>query len=378
MRPYTVCLLFLASFLAFAAPAQAHRPSDAFLSLTVSDSTVEGSLEIALRDLNYVIGLDADLDDAITWRELKAQHEAVAAYALARLKISSEDASCTPRTVEQLVSKHRDGSTFAVLRFAAECAQPVDVLQLDYNLLFDVDPLHRGLVQVEGAGKTHTAIFSPERRSWRLQLASPDTWQQVVTYLREGVWHIWIGIDHVLFLLSLLLPAVRRFVKGGWEPVDSLRYSFIEVAKVVTAFTFAHSITLGLATLGWLDLPSRLVESIIAASIVLAALNNIFPVVTRGLWVVAFGFGLIHGVGFAGALQDLGLPSDALIVSLGSFNLGVEFGQLAIVSLFLPLAFGLRHTTLYTRVVFQLGSGAIAAVATLWLVERAFNVTLLT
>ena len=112
--------------------------------------------------------------------------------------------------------------------------------------------------------------------------------------------------------------------------------------KVVTAFTVAHSITLSLAALGVISLPSRLVESAIAASVVLAALNNVCPVVYGGRWIIAFCFGLIHGFGFASVLTDLGLPQDSLLLALVAFNLGVELGQLAIVAVFLPIAYALR------------------------------------
>ena len=145
---------------------------------------------------------------------------------------------------------------------------------------------------------------------------------------------------------------------------------------MVTAFTVAHSITLSLAALGIVSLPSRWVESAIALSVVLAALNNVFPVVAHGRWIAAFAFGLLHGFGFAGALQDLGLPAGSLALSLAGFNIGVELGQLAIVAAFLPLAFALRKTWSYRRLVLAGGSTAIAAVATVWFAERAFDVPL--
>ena len=143
--------------------------------------------------------------------------------------------------------------------------------------------------------------------------------------------------------------------------------------RVVTAFTAAHSITLTLATLGYVSLPSRWVESAIAASVVLAALNNVVPVFHGRRWMVAFGFGLIHGFGFASVLSDLGLPRDALALALVGFNLGVECGQLAIVALFLPLAFGLRRSWFYRRLVMAGGSLVIAALAAVWLCERLFE-----
>ena len=150
-----------------------------------------------------------------------------------------------------------------------------------------------------------------------------------------------------------------------------------EVLWVVTAFTVAHSITLTLAALQIVALPSRLVESAIAASVVLAAANNLWPLVERRRWLVAFGFGLIHGFGFASVLTELGLPKDALVLSLLGFNLGVEAGQLAIVAAFLPLAYLLRNTTLYLKGVFVGGSCLTLLVALVWLVERAFNLKLI-
>jgi hypothetical protein len=129
--------------------------------------------------------------------------------------------------------------------------------------------------------------------------------------------------------------------------------------------------------LGVIELPSRFVESVIAASVVAAALNNLCPLVVGRLWMVAFGFGLVHGFGFASVLADLGLPRDALAVALVGFNVGVELGQLAIVGAFLPLAFALRRSAFYLRWVMVGGSIAIAIVASLWLAERAFGIELI-
>ena len=160
------------------------------------------------------------------------------------------------------------------------------------------------------------------------------------------------------------------------SPTERFRYSFWDVFKVATSFTVAHSITLSLAALSVIVLPSRLVESTIALSVVLAALNNIWPLVHGRRWAVAFGFGLIHGFGFASVLADLGLPREVLLLALVGFNVGVELGQLAIISVFLPLAYAMRGSWAYRRVVFVGGSAVIALTATLWLVERAFDVKL--
>ena len=156
-----------------------------------------------------------------------------------------------------------------------------------------------------------------------------------------------------------------------------MRGALVDVAKIVTAFTVAHSITLTLATLGVVSLPSALVESAIAASVVLAALNNLFPLFQGRRWTMAFVFGLIHGFGFATVLGELQLPQGALVLALLAFNAGVELGQLAIVAVFVPLAYALRAGAFYRRVVLQAGSWAIAGLAAVWFVERAFSVELL-
>ena len=371
-------MVFLALMIAWfwSAPAVAHKPSDSYLTFTVRDQVVSGQWDIALRDLDYAIGLDADGDGAITWGELKGRHDAIATYALGHLRVSSGAEPCTAQAEEQLVDRHTDGS-YAVLRFSARCAARAPRLVLHYDLFFDLDAQHRGLWRAEHEGQTQIGIFASDHREHTLALDAPSRLAEFLDYGREGVWHIWIGYDHILFLLSLLLPAVLWRSGGHWVPVLGFRPALTEVVKVVTAFTLAHSVTLSLAVLKVIALPARLVESAIAASVLLAALNNLYPLVTSRRWLVAFGFGLVHGLGFASVLLDLGLPTGSLALALVAFNLGVECGQLAIVTAFLPLAYGARHTVLYARVVFQGGSLAILVLAALWLVERGLDLKLL-
>src|SRR5207244_7034040 len=168
----------------------------------------------------------------------------------------------------------------------------------------------------------------------------------------------------------LPLPAALVLDGGRWRAGTRFPPAFWDVFKIVTSFTVAHSITLSLAALGVITLPSRLVESAIATSVVLAALNNVFPLVHGRRWMVAFAFALIHGFGFASVLRVFGLPPGAPLIALVGFNLGVEVGQLAIVSTFLPVAYALRASWFYRRLVFLGGSMAIAAVSGIWLIER--------
>lgn len=378
-RTYRTLALVASLFIALInGVAFAHKPSDSYLKLDVDGATIEGQWDIALRDLDYAIGLDGNQDDAITWGEVRAKHDEIAAYALSRLTLGPADASCVRGMREHLVDNHSDGA-YAVLRFTADCPMAPAVLDIDYRLFFEIDPQHRGLLNLTSQGINQIGIFSADEPVQHFTLAESSRFEQFVEYLEEGVVHIWAGFDHILFLMALLLPAVlapsaRSGETGNGSP--GLRAALWGVLKIVTAFTVAHSITLSLATLGVVSLPSRLVESAIAASVVLAAINNIYPIVRRGLWIIAFCFGLIHGFGFASVLGDLGLPRGSLLLALLAFNLGVEVGQLAIVALFLPLAFMLRDTLFYRRAVLVGGSSCVAIIAALWLTQRAFDVVL--
>ncbi len=370
MRILPAVLLLLAGL------AHAHKPSDSYLTLYADGRTLRGQWDIALRDLEYAIGLDADGDGVITWGELRAKHAEIDAYALARLAVTADGQPCRLAPTAHLVDDHTDGA-YAVLRFDAQCAGASRLrIAVEYSLFFDLDPTHRGLLRADLGSGTQTAVLSPQRPRIELDLQKRTLLEQFGDYLREGVWHIWIGFDHILFLLSLLLPSVLAPAARAWQPAERFSGSFWDVFKIATSFTVAHSITLSLAALSVIQLPSRLVESAIALSVVLAALNNLWPLVRSRRWLVAFGFGLVHGFGFASVLADLGLPSDALLLALVGVNLGVEVGQLAIVAAFLPVAFVLRRYWIYRRLIFVGGSAAIVAIAAIWLIERAFNLKL--
>jgi len=369
------CLMLLMA-LCCACNVHAHKPSDSYLTLDVKAQTILGQWDIALRDLDFAIGLDANGNGEITWGEVRAKQADIAAYAMAHFQLSAEAQVCHSRVTEQLVDDHTDGA-YVVLRFEATCPVAVQKLGAHYSLFSDLDPQHKGLLRLQYQGVASTAIFSPENASQQFMLKHPNQWRQFVDYGREGVWHIWIGFDHILFLLALLLPAVVYREGRHWRAVPAFQPAWWAVVKIVTAFTVAHSITLSLATLGLMSLPSRWVESTIAASVVIAALNNLLPLFRERRWMMAFLFGLIHGFGFASVLSDLGLPQGALVRALVGFNGGVEVGQLAIVASFLPIAFALRHTKIYRQVILQGGSIGIAIVAAIWLMERAFDMKIL-
>jgi hypothetical protein len=179
-----------------------------------------------------------------------------------------------------------------------------------------------------------------------------------------------------LFLFALLLPAVLKRKNGHWLPAADFRSVLMDVLRTVTAFTIAHSLTLALSAAHWVVLPSRFVESAIAASIVLAALNNLVPVIDADR-SLAFGLGLLHGFGFAAVLSDVGLSGQSFVRTLFGFNLGVELGQLAVVVATLPLLHLLRRSRHYPSIGLPIASGAVMIVACVWFAERAFDLKLI-
>lgn len=351
-----VALAVLFALLFAARPARAHPLSDATLTLTVSGAAIEGRLDLALRDLDRV----AARDDA-------------AAYAMSHLSIRDEAKAPCPARVTEVRTVDHEGGAYAALSFVARCAAEPRAIAVDYELFFDVEPLHRGLARVDDGGETRTAIFSAGARTQTFERARPRRARQLGAAVELGVTHIFEGLDHLLFLIALLLPSVLAKKEGrfAWVPVEKLRPALGDVLRIVTAFTVAHSITLTLSALDVVRLPSRFVESGIALSVVLAAANNVYPVLRRDRWVAAFALGLLHGFGFSATLMDLGLPRQNLVLTLFGFNVGVEIGQAMVVAAFVPLAFLVRGTRGYRWVALVGGSIAIACVASVWLVERA-------
>ncbi len=366
--------------------AHAHKASDSYLTLQIDGEKITGQWDIALRDLDIVLDLDRNADAVIDWGEVRTRHAEIAAYALSHLALKESGptgTACTLSVIDNLIDNHTDGA-YAVMKLAGSCPSAAATLSVSYSLLFDVDAQHRGLLKLSSASVGNdavpfvvSAVFPAENATQSFALVTPSTLSQFATFVADGVKHIAIGFDHILFLVALLLPAVLIRGRGTWTPVADLRTAFWSVFKIVTAFTVAHSITLSLAVLEVVQLPSRFVESAIAASVLIAALDNLWPFLPRKRWLVAFTFGLLHGFGFASVLIDLKLPASTLILSLFGFNVGVEIGQLVLVVILVPLAYVSRTSWAYRRIALGAGSVVIVAISLGWLLERSLNLQLM-
>jgi hypothetical protein len=307
------------------APAFAHKPSDSYLTLDVTRAEVRGHWDVALRDLDRALNLD-DGDGVLTGDELLR-----ADLAPALQEVSLE--GCALQWEPVTLAKHSDGA-YARAAFHSACTPGA----LHYGFFFALDPQHRAIVH----NGEHTFVLTAQQRTHAL--SAPRS------LVLDGIWHILSGLDHVLFLLALLLPSTL-----------ALR----DVLRIVTAFTIAHSLTLGLAALGLVSMSAAWIEPAIAASVAIAAVDNIWPVFGGSRASIAFALGLLHGFGFSSALSDLGLSGVALLRGLISFNVGVELGQLGLIALFLPAAYLLRSV-----MVVRAGSVAIAACALVWFAQR--------
>ncbi|MDB6058609.1 MAG: lnt [Verrucomicrobiales bacterium] len=357
--------------------AWGHQANDSWLSFTVTNGAVTGQWDLNVQDLDTALGLDDNDDATISDDELQAHNNAILAFVLPHLHVITDGVEKQVRVTGHKLETHLNGVYVGLLFNLDNLASVPKNVQVTCDLFYDLNPKFLNRLSLDANGQQRTINLTSDAPTQTFELAQTNLTKQFFGFVREGVWHIWSGFDHILFLIALLLPSVLWRRENQWQPVGEFRRALINVLKVVTAFTVAHSITLSLATLGVVQLPSRLTESAIAASVVIAAANNIFPIFTRREWMVAFGFGLIHGFGFASGLSDMGVTRENLAVTVLGFNLGVEAGQLAIVSAFLPIAYALRSSWLYPRIVLAGGSCAIVLVAAVWLVERAFNLKLM-
>ncbi len=365
--------------LCIASISHAHQLSTSYLNGSFNDTGVfSGEWQVRLYDLEQAIGIDTDGDGQLRWQELQNRAYAVTQYLQYHLQFSRANKACTTALEPhwQIDSHFNEG--YVVLPVRAQCPINGEVT-LSYSAFFEIDSQHKLLVSlsrektaIEKTSSEQTAsprILSDSNRTLTINETSGSRFATFKEFVMQGAVHIWIGTDHILFLLSLLLTCVLVRRNHAWVANNNLREIVVRTTWIVTAFTLAHSITLTATALHWIQLPSRWIEVGIAISVALTALNNIWPLVLRLGWLT-FGFGLLHGMGFAGALGELGLPADQQTLTVLAFNLGVEIGQMAIVLVVLPLLIFVRKFYGYSRYSVSALSLVIFLVAVQWTLER--------
>lgn len=388
-------LLLFFTFFAVPTTSSAHAPDQGYLYLSIHENAIDGRFELIAKDINRALG--TNLPDDLTLEQLNRHLADIQSYFKERTSFKASDGTTYQlKFREPTILDLNEMEDYIRFHFDLEGISEIpDNLEVRYDVLFDQYTRHRGWLIMEYNWKAGvinnqslaTAIYSPDNTIETLDLTDASVWNGFWALTKLGVWHIWIGLDHILFIVALILPAVVRRreeedeivgtddYSSTWKPVKKFRPAFLYIIKIITFFTIAHSITLAMASLGIVNLPSRLVESIIAVSIALAAYHNIQPVFKGKEWIIAFAFGLFHGFGFASVLGEKGISGDYLVPSLLGFNLGVEIGQILIICLVFPILFAIRKQKIYPKII-SYGSIALIFIAMYWAVERAFEVDL--
>jgi len=346
----------------------AHQESVAYLNLSADAEQLAGHIDLSVDDLGYALDLDASRDGADTLGNLRDSSSQIEIWLDGGLAFEANKGACA-FVAGEFALETRQGESYLAVPFTVTCPGSEIPASLHYDLMFDVDRQHSVIVSIEQEGTASQVVLSSDSRVLDLGSTTP----LLGTFLGfgiEGFWHILGGLDHLVFLATLLLPSTLIRVNGVWQPAARFRQALGSIVLIVTAFTVAHSITLAMAATGVAAIPPAIVEPVIAISILLGAVNNIWPVITRRIWLFAFGFGLIHGFGFAGALGEALRGDNPIVPALLGFNLGVEAGQMLLVLALLPALYLLRTWISYRRWLMPTTSALAGIVAAVWVVQR--------
>jgi hypothetical protein len=354
----SVVAAVVVALLAATRVASAHQTSVKYVDIAIEGTRAELTMRVAPGDVTEPMHLASDARPSA---DEAARTPEVARYVAAWLVVRSFGDACTPAAP---IARPDAAGRFVAVSWTASCTRVPD--EADLATFFAVDRKHVAMVRV-GAGPAQIVAASESRLVLR---EAPS----LLAWVRLGIHHIvdWDGRDHISFVLALLLVVMLARDRGGWR-VRPLGEALRATATVITAFTIAHSLSLIAAALGWIALPSRLVESLIAVSIAYTAAENIVRPDVRWRFGLTFGFGLVHGLGFASTLA-VQLPPRDVVVPLLCFNVGVEVGQLTIVLVALPLFYMLARelgAPRYRRYLMPAVSALICCAGLVWVIERA-------
>jgi hypothetical protein len=357
----------------------AHSLGQSYIFIKRFDNQLSGRFEITLRDLNKALTATSTREP-ITVANLKDRIDEVYDYYIKNIRFYDGSRKLPFRFTGSGIMKAKF-ATYVQLDFNIfENSAGPDVIDIDYEVMFDADPDHLALLVIEqfwkgGIYSNESRIslaFSPSDRRQQLSFSDYSVYKGFTGVVKLGIEHIWKGIDHILFLTALILPSAMRRNERNWEPVSEFRSAIINLVKIVTLFTVAHSVTLSIAALGVFNLSSRLVEPVIAVSIAVAALDIIFPIFKGKIGWVVLIFGLFHGLGFASVLVKRGVLGEHMALSLFGFNLGVEIGQIAVICIIFPAIYFFRRYTFYPKIILRYGAMTMIFLSAIWFVDRTF------
>jgi hydrogenase/urease accessory protein HupE len=328
----------------------AHPANVAHARISIGDAAVDVTLSLNLFELDLVLSLDRDLSGRVDAAELEGRRADVVEYLRRAVGVSASGRALTAEVLALEPGRSGDGRAVLEARLRFDAQAPLRDVVVRCEPLTELGADHTTLARIDVGSTSREFVF----RSGVTYREAPGVVATALEFLKLGIVHIFIGYDHIAFLVALLLTGA----------------SLAAVVKIVTAFTAAHSLTLSLAALDVVTLPPALVEAGIALSIVYVAAENLFTTRHGGRWIVSFVFGLVHGFGFAAVLKELALPSSRLATSLVAFNVGVEIAQVAIVAAALPVLYALTRTRLHVPLT-RAASVVILVLGLVWLVQRS-------
>ncbi len=366
MKQISTTLLLFVLFVT-ASPVYSHTTSTSYLNLNLTNQFITGTWQVSLNDIHLVLGLDSNDDSKLIWSELKAQQQEIMLELNRSIKLTSANTRCEFFQSKLMIDR-RASIVFLSIPFKTDCLSSVH-FDIRYNFLFEQDAFHKNIVSISNTNNTSIAILSSSNRDYQYNNLSKNSLSHFFEFIVQGIIHVLIGLDHVLFVICLLLSATL-LVNYQNTPKPKVKSLLSNTFKLVTAFTIAHSITLILAATKTFSLSPNIIEPVIALSVIVLAMLNLLPRKNYRHWPIVFIFGLIHGFGFAFVLNDIALPTGSLISSLFGFNLGVELGQLIIVLSILPVLYLMYAKKYYQQLIIPACSVLIAAIGLFWFVQR--------
>lgn len=389
-----------------ASAVHAHQSGNSYLTVSDAAGVLTLQIDLSVKDLNAILKSPAGAEIEFDATALAAHRERLSQAVRERLGVQADGRALPLSFTAQAVVLRNDGlhlrQGFEAREAASERARPIGQLVLRYDFFSRDETVARAYAKLVLGGQEITAVFDSRAPVQRFALHEGARWAGIGLFLREGALHIWGGPDHLLFLLCLLLPGLALVGTAAAQPPGTagelaptgshhprppaslqpphrpplralrpaLRPALWFAFSVVTAFTVAHSITLAAAALGWVQLPEKWVEAVIALSIIVCAVLNLVAVGRRWHWQLGFGFGLVHGLGFANGLRELGLSHGHFVETLLAFNVGVELGQLAVLVAVCVLLWPWWHRPWVRTRLTAWGSAMVLPIAGVWLAQR--------
>lgn len=370
---WAVAGLFVFALPSLGGDAGAHMRTNTFSTVTLATGQATWEVRVAASDLLAPLGLPETMLDPKVGPALETRRKDAQAYVGDKLHLFAGERACAARPLSFAMDSSVSPST-VTLTYAFSCRQDTGSYRVRYDLFFDLDALATGFVTVRLQDKSLVSdIFRQDSRELAIVM-QPSAWRSAVRFWSLGIEHIFTGYDHLAFLAGLLFLAAvgKRCTQESPMIGAPPRQALVNTAKIVTAFTVSHSMTLVAAVYYPGLVPASVVEPLIALSVAAVGAENLVPRLPGRRWMLAFGFGLIHGFGFASVLAEIGLPKGAAVAALFAFNVGVECGQLCVVLSVLPLLLWVARKAplLYHRVFVLAGGVALVAVGVFWFWQR--------